>query len=253
MKTFLKIITITLICLGITNLMSEATTLDCTKVCYQAGTISTGGAVCFGGAGAADFPATVRISDNKGGTITGSVNADGSFMINCSSLNAGLGDKVTITVDDKKCNVVAQKECYNAAGSDSWGDGLDDDYSGLGSGNNPTPPTGGSSLGGGATGSSTNYQNNGNSSGNNMNCSKICFEIGSTHTGGGFAIGQRHAVPPNASLTIIDPSGNTATGKATPSGAFRIPCANLTVQNGQTITIKVGDSFCKVTAVRSCQ
>ncbi len=76
------------------------TNLDETKVnaCY--GTISSGGTVVAGGAGATDPGATVTITGNDGDTRTTMAGDDGSFA---AALPASLNSDMCVTAKKKDC------------------------------------------------------------------------------------------------------------------------------------------------------
>lgn len=73
--------------------------VDCSKISYRLGTVATGGAICVGLPGSAPAGASITVSDGKGGTTTGTANANGSFHIGCGGLNATQGEPVTVTIN----------------------------------------------------------------------------------------------------------------------------------------------------------
>lgn len=76
------------------------TNLDETKVIACYGTISSGGTVVAGGAGATDPGATVTITGNGGDTRMVTAGADGSFA---AALPAGLGSDMCVTAKKGDC------------------------------------------------------------------------------------------------------------------------------------------------------
>ena len=82
---------------------------DCSKICYEYGTVSSGGSICVGSKGAVKPNSTVKITDSKGNSTTTTSRADGSFGASAATLEAPIGSTVTIAVNGKSCTTTVQR------------------------------------------------------------------------------------------------------------------------------------------------
>ncbi len=218
---------------------------DCSKICYDRGTVATGGPICGGQPGAVPPNSTVRIRDSRGNVTTTTANADGSFFTTCPNHVVRPGDQITIIVNGKRCQVRAQRPggCNNAGN----GGGNNDDTGDTG---DPTIP--GTGTGGNNDTGNPNNQGNTGAGGNaaGPDCSKICYDRGTVATGGPICGGQPGAVPPNSTVRIRDSRGNVTTTTANADGSFFTTCPNHVVRPGDQITIIVNGKRCRVRAQR---
>lgn len=238
--------------------------INAPKICYEKGTVATGGAVCSGTAGAVPGGASIEISDGKGGTATGTANADGSFFIPCGNLSAGLGQTVTVKVNGACIQVQVVFSCGGSDGNNatpststgnSTGNGAVSPNTSGGTSTTPTPVTPGGTTGNNTTGVGTGTgganAGNGNPGGANNNaaidCSRIAYVWRGASVGGPVCVGRPGAVPAGATVTVRDSKGNTVSGTAEANGSFGINCSDLVGAVGQTVTVSVNGVDCVVT------
>lgn len=229
--------------------------INASKICYEKGTVATGGAVCGGTAGAVPGGASIEVTDNKGNTTTGTANADGSFFIPCGNLSAGLGQTVTVKVNGVCIQVQVVFSCGGSEGNtstpssstgSSTGSGAVTPNTGNGTVTTPTPVTPGSTSG---SNGGVNGGNNAGGANNNaaIDCSRIAYIWRGASVGGPVCVGRPGAVPAGATVTIRDSKGNTVSGTAEANGSFGINCSDLVGAVGQTVTVTVNGVDCIVT------
>ncbi|OWY25629.1 hypothetical protein C7N43_20500 [Sphingobacteriales bacterium UPWRP_1] len=234
--------------------------IDASKICYEKGTVATGGAICIGAKGAVPPGASIEVTDGKGNKATGNANDDGSFFIGCGGLSAGLGEKVTVKVNGVCIEVTAVFSC---GGSNSAPSTTNNE---TGTATTPgTVTTPGNAAGTGAGSSTGTTQTppaqpvnpgggnavNGNAGGANNNaavdCSRIAYIWRGASVGGPVCVGRPGAAPAGATVTVKDSQGHTATGTAQANGSFGINCSNLVGAVGQTVTVTINGVDCVVT------
>lgn len=87
------------------------TNLDPDKVSVQLGTISTGGDLVIGEAGATDPGATVTITDAEGNSVERTANDEGGFAVPIAALHYKRGTCVTLTVKVDDCEPATMEVC----------------------------------------------------------------------------------------------------------------------------------------------